>query len=160
MPLADAVAGTVGIAPLPELGIQILHFEGRIEAGDLKRIRDLVPKVKSLNPENQVYVSWHSPGGSLGEGMEIGRYLREQGIGTIVPPSGICASACVIAFWGGFDGENRRVRRIVMGGARLGVHRFAFLREPKLPSGGSMDANILLRCSRPASRGPWTTWTR
>ena len=143
MPLADAVAGTVGIAPLPELGIQILHFEGRIEAGDLKRIRDLVPKVKSLNPENQVYVSWHSPGGSLGEGMEIGRYLREQGIGTIVPPSGICASACVIAFWGGFDSAARKVRRIAMTGARLAVHR-AVLRDPSLTRKVKADPNAVV----------------
>jgi len=143
MPQADAVAGTVEIAPLPELGIQILHFEGRIEAGDLKRIRDLVPKVKSLNPENQVYVSWHSPGGSLGEGMEIGRYLREQGIGTIVPPSGICASACVIAFWGGFDSAARKVRRIAMTGARLAVHR-AVLRDPSLTRKVKADPNAVV----------------
>ena len=50
---AGTMAGTVQIVPVPDLGIQVLHFEGRIEAGDLKRIQDLVPKAKSLNPENQ-----------------------------------------------------------------------------------------------------------
>jgi hypothetical protein len=143
IPQAGVVAGTVRIAPLPELGIQTLHFEGRIEKGDLKRIRDLVPKAKSLNPENQVYVSWHSPGGDLGEGIEIGRYLREQGIGTIVPPSGICASACVIAFWGGFDSEKRKVRRIAMTGARLAVHR-AVLRDPSLTRKVKADPNAVV----------------
>jgi hypothetical protein len=140
---AGAMAGTVQIVPVPDLGIQVLHFEGRIEAGDLKRIQDLVPKAKSLNPQNQVYVSWHSPGGDLGEGMEIGRYLREQGIGTIVPPSGTCASACVMAFWGGFDSEKRKVRRIAMPGARLAVHR-AVLRDPSFARKVKADPNAVV----------------
>ena len=146
---AGALAGTVRITPLPELGLQTLHFEGDIEPGDLKRLQDLVPKAKSLNPGNQVYVSWHSPGGSLREGMLIGSYLRQQGIGTVVRPSGVCASACVFAFWGGFDAEKRKFRRIAMAGARLAVHRAA-LTDPSLARKVKTDPNAVVEALQAA----------
>jgi hypothetical protein len=141
---AGALAGTVRIAPRLELGIHTIHFEGDVVAGDLKRIRDIVSKARSLHPGDPLFVSWHSNGGHVHEAIEIGRFLRREGIGTVLLPDAMCNSACAFAFWGGFDRENRKVRRIVMGGARLGVHRFAFLREPKLPSGAPMDPNVLL----------------
>ena len=130
---ADALAGSARLIDHAGLGLQVIHFEGRFQSGDLKHIQALVPKAKELNPSNQVYVSFHSPGGSLQEGIEIGHYLREQGIGTILLPGAVCSSACSFSFWGGFDREAKRARRIAMSGSRMGVHRASIMERPKAP---------------------------
>jgi hypothetical protein len=70
-------------------------------------------------------VYFNSPGGSLLEGMAIGRVLRARGFETHVgarasdagrPTHGVCYSACPFAFAGGAE-------RYLEEGSVLGVHR-------------------------------------
>src|SRR5687768_11863557 len=89
-----AEAGTARLVQRPDLGISIIHFEGQIAKGDLARIQQLLPELARTIDRNQLYLSLHSQGGMVQEGVAIGRYLREQGIGTILLPNAICASAC------------------------------------------------------------------
>jgi len=96
-------------------------------------------------------VLFHSPGGSLLAGLELGRIIREReletDIGIWVPDregfygsvgeGGVCASACAYAFLGG------TVRQIQEGG-RLGFHQFS-MAAPKtgtVPS-GNLDSALM-----------------
>lgn len=58
----------------------------------------------------------HSPGGSVQDAIQMSKLLREQGIATVVPADGYCASSCPILFSGG-------VTRTVGARAWVGVHR-------------------------------------
>jgi hypothetical protein len=81
--------------------------------------------------EGRVYVYLDSPGGSLHEGMQIGRLLsrlkahtnvgrRTQAKdGKITPAPGKCSSACVWAYLGGRY-------RFLLEDSKIGVHQFAF----------------------------------
>ncbi len=74
-----------------------------------------------------VLVAFHSPGGDPDQGMAMGRMIRAHGLWTTiaqrvvggelpgVSESGLCASACSLAFLGGVD-------RSVPDGSQYGVH--------------------------------------
>ena len=70
---------------------------GRIEPGtaaDLERfIEGQGGEIKTLH--------LHSPGGSVGDALEMSQLLRDKGIDTVVPDNGYCASSCPIVFSGG-----------------------------------------------------------
>ena len=122
-----AVAGTARLVERPDLGVTLIQFEGEIVRGDLERIQALVPAATKANPPNQVFVSLASPGGLVQTGLEIGEYLRQHGIGTLLLEQATCASACTFVFWGGTDGLSQRPRRIALTGTRLGVHRMSLV---------------------------------
>lgn len=106
-----------------------LIVTGPIEPGDAEQF-------KAFWNEN-AYDSWHfvvaldSPGGSLKDGIEIGRFVREVGARTEVQrysasvsgrypdelPGAECYSACALAFMGG-------VERRIPEGATIGFHQF------------------------------------
>ncbi|WP_173934948.1 hypothetical protein [Chelativorans sp. Marseille-P2723] len=107
----------------------IIRVTGPIENGDAERF-------KAYWNEN-AYDSWNfivsldSPGGSLIDGIEIGRFLRKVGADTVVKrysptvpgrfsdelPGAECYSACALAFMGG-------VERDVPDTGRIGFHQF------------------------------------
>src|SRR5215218_8001435 len=84
----DATAGTVSLIERKDLGATFLYFEGEVTKGDLGRIRALLPKAVAANPEGRVFIAMHSPGGNAWEGLSIGKFIREQGLGTLIPPNG------------------------------------------------------------------------
>lgn len=106
-------------------GIEDIFATGEITDGTAERFKDFV---KANNIEN-AKVSFNSPGGSLFEGMKLGRAIRALGFYTTVgvynptftegaSKAAICASACAYAFAGGtsrfLDGYT----------GRLGIHQF------------------------------------
>jgi hypothetical protein len=58
----------------------------------------------------------NSPGGSVGDALEMGRLIRTKGFGTEVEASRICVSSCPLVFTGG-------VRRTAGANAIIGVHQ-------------------------------------
>jgi hypothetical protein len=108
-----------------------------------------------LNGPNGVegfQVLLHSSGGSLQEGIALGRRIRARGFHTVVGrhdgvgfdpiAPGSCLSACAYAFLGG-AGRN------VSEGSRLGFHQFGLPGSAALPSevglvGGQEVSGILL----------------
>jgi hypothetical protein len=101
----------------------MIFLDGYLDSHSATRLSDMVAgqKIKTAS----VYLN--SPGGSLIQGMTIGRLLRERGFETNVgkraadprqPAAGVCYSACPFAFAGG-------VRRALLEGSVLGVHRAA-----------------------------------
>jgi hypothetical protein len=84
-----------------------------------------VAQVLSAHEIQRAVVYFNSPGGSLLEGMAIGRLLHDRGFDTQVgtrtadvlrPAGGVCYSACPFAYAGG-------LRRGLASGSSLGIHR-------------------------------------
>jgi hypothetical protein len=75
----------------------------------LQRFLDTYPQVRK--------VYFHSPGGDLATGLEMGMLLRRQGLDSAVSPKMKCFSACAYTFIGGST-------RTVEPGGLIGVHRF------------------------------------
>ena len=63
----------------------------------------------------------NSPGGTIPGGILLGLAFRDRGATVVVPTGGACESACAYAFLGG-------VKRRVLDGGRLGLHRFFAVR--------------------------------
>jgi hypothetical protein len=95
--------------------------QGSIVSGDLERLHAFLDR----QPQRRftaIYLS--SPGGSLYEGMRLGRYFKANRIKTVVEGGRECASACALAFLGGHD-ENGLPWRSSSDNSSLGFHAFA-----------------------------------
>jgi hypothetical protein len=57
----------------------------------------------NTNVVSLIAVYLNSPGGTLYEGMRLGRMFKDERIKTVVEGGEMCASACAIAFLGGRD---------------------------------------------------------
>ena len=86
---------------------------GGVGDGDSVRFQAALAAAKPV-----LEVQFFSPGGSLLEGMKIGRLIRGQMLATRITAGAACASACNFMFFGG------TVRAIEPGG-RFGVHMFS-----------------------------------
>lgn len=73
----------------------MIVLEGEIFPGDADRFDQLSRDVELAG------VLLKSPGGSLLDGIDIGRRIRELGYSTGVAPNTACASACALAWLGG-----------------------------------------------------------
>lgn len=71
------------------------------------------------NPGSLILVLLDSPGGDVTTALELGRFLRELSVWTIVDRQSSCSSSCVFLFSAG-------VRRWVQPGGKLGFHRPRF----------------------------------
>ena len=104
--------------------INAVEVKGKVEPGDTAALRAYIAKLPT-KPTTAVYLN--SMGGSLEEGMTLGRFFHRAGIRTIVAgPGAVCASACSTAFLGGRDGETGKPWRAKGSTARLGFHSFRF----------------------------------
>jgi hypothetical protein len=100
-----------------------IYLNGQIDEGAAERLREELARREI--PSASVFLN--SRGGVLGQGMELGRLIREHGFSTYVgrqnergsnPLPGDCYSACVFAFIGGHY-------RFYAPRSRIGVHRFS-----------------------------------
>lgn len=103
-------------------GERVIYAEGDLETGTAQRFLDFI----KANRIELALVSLNSPGGSLGEGIKLGRVIRILGFSTSISAlndnyelsSAICASACAYAFAGGVS------RYLTESSGRLGIHQF------------------------------------
>lgn len=99
-----------------------VHVEGELRSGDADQIREFISALRYTG-DLRIHVTFNSPGGSLAEGLEIGRYLASlpvtvtTNVSRGVGRAGECASACVFAYIGGHY-------RYLSEGSRIGVHQF------------------------------------
>jgi hypothetical protein len=102
-----------------------IYISGTIDVDADKRFADFISR---KNPPYTSTIIFNSPGGSPVTAMRIGRLIRERGYSVDVgrkigvdgaQESGICFSACSLAYLGGRF-------RWLSSGARYGVHRFWF----------------------------------
>jgi hypothetical protein len=95
--------------------------QGDIAEGDVERLSEFLSTV-ALRKTTAIYLA--SPGGSLFEGMHLGRYFSQNHIKTVVEGNRICASACALAFLGGRDNTGNAWRSS-SSNSRLGFHAFS-----------------------------------
>jgi hypothetical protein len=104
--------------------LNAIEAKGRVEAGDTAMLKAYIAQLP-VKRATAIYLN--SPGGSLEEGMALGRYFHKAGIRTIVAGAdAICNSACSTAFLGGRDAETGKPWRAKGSTARLGFHSFRF----------------------------------
>lgn len=109
------------LRPINPPSLQIT-LTGEIEPGDVERVQKELSKYLDRDVSRILFV-FDSPGGSLIEGLELGRLIANlpvmtsSQVGTLDNQTAICASACVYAFLGA------DFRYVSMEG-QIGVHRF------------------------------------
>lgn len=91
-----------------------IYMWGEIVFGDSDWFREALSQVPRPISELEIV---GSPGGSLEDGLEIGRIIHHAGLATHIPGFATCASACNFVFLGGI------VRTIDVGGKFM-VHFF------------------------------------
>jgi hypothetical protein len=124
---APASAATVYKVHNGDNDFVTLVLRGQIVPGDLGRLQSVTAKV----PSNQhIVLMLDSPGGSIDEGIAIGRYVYAAKIATVAIQGPGCHSSCTFIFLAGRD-HNEQPMRIMMKGARVGFHHGAI---PALPS--------------------------
>ena len=92
----------------------VLLVEGLFEKEDLS---EFTTHVLEHNIDTVMLIS---EGGNLVSSIEIGYFIREQKLNTIVPEQGYCYSACTYAFMGG-------VKRSIDSNAVFAMHRPYFV---------------------------------
>jgi hypothetical protein len=100
-----------------EGGQVTVYASGEIERGDAARLAQFI----AANDIRNAKVAFNSPGGALGEALQIGSTIRARGFDTTVKSLGgaaVCASSCAYAFAGGVN------RYFDQGSGRLGIHQF------------------------------------
>jgi hypothetical protein len=91
----------------------VLLVQGKFELPDADEFS------RQVLQNDIVMVMLDSVGGNLVTSIEIGYFIREKGLNTLVPANGNCYSACTYAFMGG-------VERTIDGDAPFAMHRSYF----------------------------------
>lgn len=76
---------------------ETLYFHGKIEPGDTAKLQSAIRK----NNKRLRGVIFNSPGGSVGEGIEMAKMMRQYQFDAGVGPNGVCASACFMVWAAG-----------------------------------------------------------
>jgi len=123
--LAGATAGAaleLSKHPSDSETVNAIEAKGKIETGDAVTLQAYIAK---LPPKKVTVVYLNSLGGSLEEGMAIGRVFHRGKIRTaVIGKDTVCSSACATAFLGGRDPETNEPWRAKGSTARLGFHSF------------------------------------
>jgi hypothetical protein len=105
-------------------GTLLISIVGDLESGDEKKF------INVALPASDAIVVFHSNGGDLQAGIEIGKAIRLKGFTTLVPSGVKCASACALAWLGG------RVRAM-SADAKIGFHAASFKGSGQVTSAGN-----------------------
>ena len=105
----------------PHLTVVAVIISGQIVNGDAKKVDALLSEMRQTDDGHQIRrLLIHSPGGLVGEAMQIGRSLRANGVEVFIPKELSCISACVLILAGG-------ATRTIVG--QVGLHHPLFLRK-------------------------------
>lgn len=144
---AQALTFTIETSDLRPIGdvTYFVYGTGPIAEGDTERLLGALRSKNRLS-DQRVYISLHSPGGSVVEGIKIGRAISKLGADTDVARQtsrrlsslpGECMSACVLAYLGG---NYRYLKK----DSKLGIHRFAFSKERTVEAGVAVAVTQVL----------------
>jgi hypothetical protein len=122
---ADITRTELAIPGLPD-AVGFL-YKGPIVAGDLLNLQS---QISALPPDTAVAVALDSGGGSLGEGIALGKFFYRAKIITIVNRGTGCHSACSLAFLGGRGAKTGQPMRIKSSLGLLGFHQFSLKFDP------------------------------
>jgi hypothetical protein len=109
----------------------VLLVEGKFNKKDSVRFN------KEVLSNDIHTIMFSSQGGNLVSAIEIGYFIREQKLNTIIPENGHCYSACSYAFMGGVD-------RSIDGDAPFAMHRPFFDEEITGKYNDGYDAGVVI----------------
>jgi hypothetical protein len=118
------------------------RLTGEIAPGDAGKVAAEIASLPGQDHDDLNFiVCMNSPGGSLADGIAIGKLFKDNFFGTFVPQGAECLSACAVAFMHGTVGayEYFLNHRMMHPSARVGFH------APSLPFEG--DPNDLVPLS-------------
>ena len=104
------------------------RLEGAIDAGDATR---LIALIDAADPTPETLIL-QSPGGSVGDALELGRHMRAKGINTQMLAGEYCYSACPYLLAAG-------VTRNIDADASVGVHQHYFGQNTLLPAAFAVE---------------------
>lgn len=104
-----AISAEFKKSPIQARGSDLIEVRGDLTLGDEKKFIDVA--ISSID----AVVVFHSRGGNLFAGIEIGRAIRLKGFSTLVPENHLCASACALAWLAGRS-------RLMSETGRVGFH--------------------------------------
>jgi hypothetical protein len=107
----------------------IVTVVGELRYGDQKLF------IKKTIDLDSAIVIFHSPGGSIIAGVEIGKAIRLKNFNTYVPKDMLCASACAIAWLGG-------TKRFMSSTAKIGFHAAYRVEDGKTSESGMANAIV------------------
>lgn len=125
------------IHPNTSSNLTAVMVKGPVLRGDTERLDAFLSR-QPQRLRTAIYLA--GPGGSLYEGMRLGRYFSRNRIQTVIEGGQDCASACALAFLGGRD-RNGQVWRSSSDNSRLGFH--AFTSTGQVPEGEDETQRIV-----------------
>jgi hypothetical protein len=140
---SKSIAGTT---PNSLIYTHSIRLTGEIVPGDSEKLFKILTKLKGIGigvaGGPLATIELNSPGGSLVEGLNIGRLLKKFEVATEVRKGEQCLSSCALAFLGGTTGHvtpgTSPSRSLEIGG-QLGFHGFYF--DPH-EVGSSISGNV------------------
>jgi hypothetical protein len=136
---APAHALDIKVINRPDGKSVTLELTGDFKAGDGLRLRAQVAKIPHDMP---IVAHLNAAGGSLGEGMSVGRFFHQAGIRTVIPAKARCILPCPLAFLGGktrVEGEGAQIKHST---GALGFSAFNPTAAEKCYTSGDMDAAV------------------
>jgi hypothetical protein len=128
VPPADAAEIARAQFSIPGLSDPVaFRYHGPVAAGDLLKLQS---QIAALPPDSVVAVLLQSDGGSIAEGLALGRFFHRAKIITVVGPGTGCHSACSSAFLGGRNPKTGKHMRIKSSSGLLGFHQFRLMFDP------------------------------
>lgn len=99
-------------------GQSALRLVGQIAPGDAARMSDdLTERLSDADTPRRIFL--HSPGGSVADALELGRFFRAEKITAVMAAGDVCLSACPYLLSGGIE-------RDIDDRASVGVHQHYF----------------------------------
>ena len=92
-----AQAAEIRIQKLPANTAYLVSLSGSIDRADSERF------IQQTSGINRAVVVLDSSGGSVLEGLAIGRNIRDRGFFTAVPNNTLCASSCALIWLAGMQ---------------------------------------------------------
>ena len=98
----------------------MIALQGVLGGDTVRKLDEVLDKTRAYDCPSP-WLMLESPGGSVAEGMELGRDVSDHGLRTVTRYE--CASACALIFLAG------RERVLVGSRAKIGFHQAAFVRN-------------------------------
>ena len=124
-----AQAAEIRIQKLPANTAYLVSLSGSIDRADSERF------IQQTSGINRAVVVLDSSGGSVLEGLAIGRNIRDRGFFTAVPNNTLCASSCALIWLAG-------MQRFAEESSFIGFHAAYILKDGKATETGAGNALI------------------
>ena len=129
MMAAEAEAAQTKVISNAKTSCPVIRVKGTFSPGDAKKF------ATTILPFKKAMVEFESKGGTIYDGLVMGKLIRGLGFWTVVRTGKTCASACALAWLGG-------TRRFAEKGAKIGFHAAYVRHKNKTEENGMANAIV------------------